>query len=276
MWQWEISQCFHLLRGLPPTHHIVLKSSSAWPPRGSLTPQPLQRGMGKQASVHVCVCVCVCVHMCVCLGKRLLTFINILLHLMCIVPTYHSSSFIYLFVCFGWVYYCYFIPSRPQRGGGRILLLFPAMQTTLHLLSANTHSPGGLVNVNANTNQQTKTKEHNMDPSKGQSHYTFSVCPLFCLELPLGHIMTASHFSLKGPHRLPPLAVKVQLETELVAQKIQEFCSKSVRKKVAIVKKDSDPVVISLCLTCAASSKNPKPPTPTTHTHTHTSLAGLL
>lgn len=31
--------------------------------------------------------------------------------------------------------------------------------------------------------------------SPSQRHYTCSVCPLFWLELPLGHIMTASHFS---------------------------------------------------------------------------------
>lgn len=37
--------------------------------------------------------------------------------------------------------------------------------------------------------------------SLSQRHYTCSVCPLFWLELPLGHIMTASHFSLKSPQK---------------------------------------------------------------------------
>ena len=160
--------------------------------------------------VEVCVSVNVCVCVCLCLGKCLLTCMNMLLYLMCIDRplTSHVCLFFFflylsvcLFVCFICIYYCYFIPGRLQQGSTP--LSFPVTQTTLHVLSVNTHSAGReLVNVNANTNQQTKTKEPNMDPSLSQSHYTCSVCPLFWLELPLGHIMTASHFSLKGPWRL--------------------------------------------------------------------------
>lgn len=111
----------------------------------------------------------------------------------------------FLFVSDGFTIVILF-PADCSKWG--VLLLFPVMQTTLHLFSGNTHSAGGLVNVNANTNQQTKTKEHNMDPPEGQSHYTCSVCPLFCLEFPLGHIMTASHFSFKGPQRLSSFGCK--------------------------------------------------------------------
>lgn len=118
-------------------------------------------------------------------------------------PTSLSLSLYHLFVCLfvsGTFAIVILFPADCSKGS--TLLLFPATQTTLHVLSGNTHSAESWFNVNANTNQQTKTKEHNMDPSLSQSHYTRSVCPLFWLKLPLGHIMTTSHFSLKGPWKL--------------------------------------------------------------------------
>ncbi len=84
----EKTRQISFLKALPSQHHIVSKSSSVWPPRGSLTPQPLQRGMG------VCVSVCVCLY----LGKCLLTCMNMLLYLMCIDRPV-TSHFFDLFVC---------------------------------------------------------------------------------------------------------------------------------------------------------------------------------
>ena len=165
--------------------------------------------------VWKCVEVCVSVNVCVCVCVFVFRQVSAYMHEYAPLSYVYWSSpditclsfffFLYLsvclFVCFICIYYCYFIPGRLQQGSTP--LSFPVTQTTLHVLSVNTHSAGReLVNVNANTNQQTKTKEPNMDPSLSQSHYTCSVCPLFWLELPLGHIMTASHFSLKGPWRL--------------------------------------------------------------------------
>lgn len=89
-----------------------------------------------------CMRVCVCVWVCLCLGECLLTRMNMLLHLMCIDSpvTSHSSSFclcVCLFVSDTFTIVI-FIPCRPQQGS--TLLPFPATQTTLHVLSVNTHS----------------------------------------------------------------------------------------------------------------------------------------
>lgn len=82
-----------------------------------------------------CVCLCVCL----CLGKCLLTCRNMLLRLMCIDPpvTSQYSLFVCLFVS-GYIYYCYFISFRVKQGN--MLLPGPAVQTTLHVMSVNTHS----------------------------------------------------------------------------------------------------------------------------------------
>lgn len=133
----------------------MLKLSSVWPPRGSLTSQPLQRGRGS-----VCVCVFV--------------FRQVSAHM----HEYAASSYVYwssgdiplllfsvcLFVCL-----CAFQIHLPlllyslQIPRGSTLLPFPATPAALHGPSVCEYTfSRGLVNVNANTNRHTKTKEHNM------------------------------------------------------------------------------------------------------------------
>lgn len=160
----------------------MLKLSSVWPPRGSLTSQPLQRGRGS-----VCVCVCLC------LGKCLLTCMNMLLHLMCIDPPVTSHSCSFLFVCL-----CVFQIHLP-------LLLYSLQDFAgKHATSISCH-PGSItwtecvwIHIQQRTGQ-CKCKHQPTHQNKGaqyaslcQSPYTCSICPLFWLESPLGHIMAAS------------------------------------------------------------------------------------
>lgn len=175
--------------------------------------------------------------------------------------------FVCLFVRLRYIYYCYFVPSRPPQGKHSTFISFHADNITC--IEWEYTFSRELVNVNANTNQQTKTKEHNMDPSLSQSHYTFTVCPLLWLELPLGHIMIASQFSLKGLQKLSALGWK----TTFLTQKKEVFSGilnlfffpflikKNTSKKLQNgnspqCKIDFGYRYRTLCLTCAASSKN--------------------
>ena len=110
--------------------------------------------------------------MCLCLGKCLLPCMNMLLHLMCIDPpatSHHPCLFVCLFVCLfiscRHIYYCYFYSRQTSAGEHATSISCPADNITS--IECEYAFSGELVNVNANTNQQTKTKEHNMDPSLG-------------------------------------------------------------------------------------------------------------
>lgn len=180
-----------------------------------------------------------------------------------------SLLFVCLFVCFRYIYYCYFVPSRLQQGKHSTFISCHA--DNIACIEWEYTFSRELVNVNANTNQQTKTKEHNMDPSRSQSHYTCSVCPLFWLELSLGHIMTASHFSLKGPLKLSVFGWK---STSLSGSGKGTSCldfsgipnltlclffplsKKALKWKFSLMQNQLGYRYRTLCLTCAASSKN--------------------
>lgn len=143
----------------------------------------LYRGGGAQ-----CVCVCLC------LGKCLLTCMNMLLHLMCIDPPVTSHSCSFLFVC---LFVC-------VSDSFTIVTLFPADSAGKHATSISCH-PGSItraecvwIHIQQRTGQ-CKCKHQPTHQNKGaqyaslcQSPYTCSICPLFWLESPLGHIMAAS------------------------------------------------------------------------------------
>lgn len=217
MWQWKGRESlFSKVFTTSYCVEIILQSDHP----GGLWHHNLYRG--GWVCVHECVCSC--------LGKCLLTRMNMLLHLMCIDRPVTSLFFSYLFVCLLQIH---------------LLLLFYSLQTSAgkHATCISCHADNitcieceytfgrELVNVNANTNQQTKTKEHNMDPSLSQSHYTCCVCPLLWLELPLGHIMTASHFSLKGPLKLSAFGWK---STSLLGLKNKASCSDCLESEISL------------------------------------------
>lgn len=113
---------------------------------------------------RVCVCVGVWVHVCLYLGKCLLTRMNMLLHLMCIVLWRPTSVcplfFYYLFVCLfvsSTFTIVILLPGRPRQGERSAFVSCHA-DNIAHIEWEYTFGRE-LVNVNANTNQQTKTKE---------------------------------------------------------------------------------------------------------------------
>lgn len=111
-----------------------------------------------------------CMRVCVCLGVFVFRRVSAHTH------EYAPSSYVYwfsgdiplllflfvcLFVCFRHIYYCYFY--SPQTSTGKHATSISCHADNITCIECEYTFGRELVNVNANTNQQAKTKEHNMD-----------------------------------------------------------------------------------------------------------------
>lgn len=221
----------------------------------------------------VCVGACVWVHVCLCVGKCLLTCMNMLLHLMCIVLWCYVTSFPFLV--------CLFVCLLSQI---HLLLLFCSQQTAtrealyFYFLPRRQHYMYWVgIHIQQRTGQ-CKCKHKPTNQNKRAQYGSFAQPePLHfhCLPSPLAGVAIRSYndrisILTQGPSEAFGLWLEnysfdsgrrtfsgvLNVTIFLFPFLIKQYSQKTLKRKFTLMQNRLGYHYRTPCLTCAASSKN--------------------